>query len=139
MRTRTLLLLAVGVGLLILVAGTIQLLRVDDSSSADDLTIGEEARAGDLEVTVLSADERDGSMVIAVRVGGVDDPAGFDDFALLGGAIVPAEEPHAAGECGAWTETAQTCVLTFDTSDLPDGPRVLRVRRGEDQRRWVVG
>ena len=140
MRTRTLLLLAVAVGLLILIAGTIQLLRVDTGSSAeDDLAIGESAAAGDLEVTVISAEEQDGAMTVEVRVGGVDDPEGFDGFALLGGAIVPADEPAGANACRAVTEAVQTCVLTFDTSDLPDGPRVLRVRRGEDQRRWVVG
>src|SRR5688572_24462832 len=100
MRTRTLLVLAVVVGLLILVAGTVQLLRLDGGGSGgDDLASGDTARAGDLEVTVLDAAEADGELVVHVRVKGVDDPDGFDDFVLLGGAIVSASPPIDADDC----------------------------------------
>jgi hypothetical protein len=140
MRTRTLLVLAVAVGLLILVAGTIQLLRLDEAGSGtDDLAVGESARAGDLEVTVLSAAEAgSGAMEVRVRVSGVDDPSGFDDFVLLGGAIVEPNAATADDQCRELTVAEQTCVLIYDTSDLQGEARVLRVRRGEDQRRWVL-
>jgi len=142
MKTRTLLLLAVAVGLLILVAGTVQLLRIDDDgSSSDDLAIGDRGRAGDLEVTVLGAEERDGVMRVEVRTSGVDDPAGFDDFTLIGiGAGIKPTAPAAVGDsaCRAVTEAAQTCTLTFATAELDGSTRVLLLRRGEDQRRWSL-
>ena len=142
MKTRTLLLLAVAVGLLILVAGTIQLLRIDDErSSGDDLAVGDIARAGDLEVTVLDAEERDGVMRVEVRTSGVDDPTGFDDFALIGsGAVVEPTAPAAVGDsaCRAVTEAEQTCTLAFATAELDGSARVLLLRRGEDQRRWSL-
>jgi hypothetical protein len=142
MKTRTLLLLAVAVGLLILIAGTIQLLRIDDSgSSAHDLAIGDSAKAGDLEVTVVSAVERDGVMFVTVRTRGVDDPAGVEDFALVGiGAAVKPTAAEAVGDraCRGLTEAEQTCTLAFATADLDGSTRVLLLRRGEDQRRWSL-
>lgn len=142
MRTRTLLLLAVAVGLLILVAGTVQLLRIDERGSASpDLAVGDSARAGDLEVTVLSAVEADGVMRVELRTSGVDDPAGFDDFTLIGiGAAVKPTAAAAVGDdaCDAVTLAEQTCTLAFTTADLDGSTRVLLLRRGEDQRRWSL-
>lgn len=139
--------LAVGVGLLILVAGGVLLLRLDtDRSGAPNLAIGESARAGDLEVPVVSAEERDGVMRVEVRAGGVDDPEAFADFALVGiGAAVPPTIPPestagGAGErpCIAVAEAEQTCTLSFATDRLEGSTRVLLLRRGEDQRRWSL-
>src|SRR5688572_5273919 len=111
MRTRTLLVLAVVVGLLILVAGTIQLLRLDEEGSGtDDLAVGASARAGDLEVTVVSAAETDGVMRVELRTRGVDDPNGFADFVLVGiGAAVPPSSSPVVGArpCLALTEAEQ--------------------------------
>jgi hypothetical protein len=140
MRTKTLLILAVVVGLVILVAGTIQLLRVDDSapSSPDDLRVGETARAGDLEVTVLDASASADTFSVQVRVAGVDDDDGLADFTLLGGAVAVPEPAQGDAACRLLTVEPQTCLLTFDTSGFTGEARVLRVARGEDVRRWVV-
>jgi hypothetical protein len=138
MRTKTLLILAVVVGLAILVAGTIQLLRVDDSEPVDDLAIGATATAGDLEVTVVDASESDGELRVRVRVAGVDDAKGFADFVLLGGDVLEPEPPTRDDECRSLTVASQTCVLTFDTSSLTGDARVLLLRRGEDVRRWSL-
>jgi hypothetical protein len=142
MKTRTLLLLAVGVGLLILVAGTVQLLRVsDEPSGTERLAIGESATAGDLHVTVLGAAENDGVMRVELRTRGVDDASGLDDFSLVGiGAAVKPLAPTTqdARACRALTEAEQTCVLSFATEDLDGSTRVLLLRRGEDQRRWSL-
>jgi hypothetical protein len=142
MKTRTLLLLAVAVGLVILVAGTIQLLRVSDRpSGTDDLAVGETARAGDLEVTVVSAVETSGVMRVQVRTSGVDDEAGFEGFRLIGiGAAVRASESDATEPqpCVVLKEETQTCTLAFATEELEGSTRVLLVRRGEDQRRWSL-
>ena len=137
MRTRTLLLLAVAVGLLILVAGTIQLLRVDESA-LPKLSIGDEARAGDLIVTVLDATESDGTMRVEISARGVDDADGVADFALVGvGDVVRPQTGD--GLCGELTVREQTCALEFDTTGMESDSRILRLERGEDVRRWVVG
>jgi hypothetical protein len=146
MRTRTLLLLAIGCGLVILLAGGIQLLRVSgDSPAGVDLAVGDTAKAGDMEVTVLSAAEQSSTMVIQVRVGGVDDPAGIDDFRLIvpGAALAPetvADTPSGSVDaCGEVDVELQTCSLTFSTAEVQGSARVLLLRRGEDRRRWVLG
>jgi hypothetical protein len=142
MRTRTLLILAVACGLVILVAGSLQLLRLGDSSDATpDLRVGDTATAGDLTVTVVSADEADGRMRVVVRTSGVDDPLGFDGFELLAPPVrLPAKGDNSVQACRELTVAEQSCTLTYDTSGASrDGARVLLVRRGEDQRRWALG
>ena len=62
MRTRTLLLLAVACGLVILVAGVVQLLRIaGQDETAEFSPLGSEVRVGDLEVVVDSYDESGGT------------------------------------------------------------------------------
>lgn len=142
MRTRTLLILAVVCGLAILLAGGIKLLSVADDGGAgsEDLQIGASTTAGDADVTVLAAAEADGRMVVHVRIGGVDDPDGFDGFALVvAGAALRAEPDGDGGStCAGFTDAVQTCDLVFDTSEITGTPRVLLLRRGEDQRRWSL-
>jgi hypothetical protein len=142
MRTRTLLLLAVSCGLVILVAGGIWLLRLDGASEAGSVTfrIGDTAQAADLRITVLSATERDATMEVEVRTSGVDDQRGFESFTLLTADVLspvdPGDDPNG---CRATTVAEQTCTLRFDTSAAPtEGVRVLVVRRGEDVRRWSL-
>jgi hypothetical protein len=141
MRTRTLLILATVCGLAILVAGGIQLIRVGGDSGSDDLAIGERAQAGDLTVRVLSASERDGLMRVEVEIGGVDDDGGLDDFRLVvpGEALAPLGAVQAGdGACRSVTVAEQSCALVFGTGDVDGSARVLLVRRGEDQHRWVL-
>ncbi len=141
MRTRTLLLLAVACGLVILLAGGIQLWRFasESSSGEGDLAVGARARAGDLDVTVLAAEELDGLMRVTMRLAGVDDAAGLDNFRLIvsGAALAPLTAEQAGGRaCVAMTVAEQTCDLVFGTAQAPGEARVLIVRRGEDQHRW---
>jgi hypothetical protein len=142
MRTRTLLLLAVSCGLVILVAGLFLLLRIDrNGSTVERLSIGDTARAGDLRVTVLSADEADGFMRVAVRVGGVADDSVIDDFRLVvpGRLIAPLPAVQAGDEgCDrlADVDVDVTCDLVFGTAQVEGSARSLLLRRGEDQRRW---
>ncbi len=142
MRTRTLLLLAVVCGLAILVAGGIQLWRVGgDSSASDDLAVGDRAVAGDMVVTVVAADEVDGLMRVDVRLSGVDDPDGLDDFRLVvpGAALQPLSAAQAGdGACRDVTVAEQSCSLVFGTEAVDGSARVLLVRRGEDQHRWTL-
>jgi hypothetical protein len=143
MRTRTLLLLAVGCGLAILLAGGIQLYRLsgDQESTTTQLAIGAAGRAGDLRVTVVGGVERDGLMRVEVRLSGVNDPAGLDDFRLVvnGGPIEPLAPAQAGdGACDGFTVNEQTCSLVFGTAEVEGSARVLLLRRGEDTLRWVL-
>lgn len=142
MRTRTLLLLAVACGLAILLAGSIQLLRLTgDGAGSDDLGVGDRAVAGDLRVTVERAAESDGVMRIALRLSGVDDPGGLDGFRLVvpGAALVPLAPADAGeGACVALTVAEQRCTLVFETVATEGSARVLLLRRGEDQQRWTL-
>ena len=143
MRTRTLLLLAVACGLVILIAGGVQLWRfAGESSDAEgDLAIGTTAQAGDLEITVVAAEETDGLMRVTVELSGVDDPAGIDDFRLIVAEdlLAPLTAEQAGdGACAELTEQVQTCDLVFGTAQVDNDIRVLLVRRGEDRHRWEL-
>lgn len=147
MRTRTLLMLAVFCGLAILVAGSVQLLRVSDDSgdASADLFVGDTAAAGDLLVTVNAAGERDGVMRVEVTLSGVNDDDGLEGFRLVvpGNALAPLPSVQAGSGtvddvCGGVTLAEQRCTLAFATTDVVGTPRVLLLRRGEDQQRWVL-
>lgn len=143
MRTRTLLLLAVACGLVILVAGGLQLLRFagNERDAEGDLAIGASAEAGDLDVTVLAADESEGLLRVTVRVSGVDDPAGLDGFRLIVAEdlLEPLTADQAGdGACAALTVAEQTCDIVFGTAQVDNDIRVLLVRRGEDRHRWEL-
>jgi hypothetical protein len=141
-RTRTLLLLAVACGLVILVAGVVQLLRIaGDDDAGDDGTfhaVGEEVSVGDLTVVVEGYAEADGAAIVDVVLGGVDDPDGAEQFRL----VVPEESLPAIGEgddaCRATTVTSRACRLTFDLAAAPGGARILLYRRGDDVARWEL-
>jgi hypothetical protein len=141
-RTRTLLLLAVACGFVILVAGVVQLLRIasDGDADADESfhEVGERIEVGDLTVVVESYDERGDSASVLVTLGGVDDADGADAFRL----VVPGESlsPSGGGDdaCAATTIAPRRCRLTFDIADAAGGARVLLYRRGDDVARWEL-
>jgi hypothetical protein len=138
-RTRTLLLLAVVCGLAILIAGVVQLLRVagqDDPPRA--VAIGEPVRVGDMRVTVEGVNERSGSVLVDVELGGVEDPDGADGFTLTtpGGLIEP--DPTAGNHCGATTTRVEPCTLAFPLGDGTGSTRVLVYQRGDERVRWVL-
>jgi hypothetical protein len=139
-RTRTLLLLAVACGLAILVAGVVQLLRIGGGEAGDELLgVGDEARVGDVVVEVTSFEETAERAIVAVRLGGADDPDGARGFAL----VVPGErlaaDAAAPGACVAVTVTARSCTLTFPLDDAGGGTRILLYSRGEEGAGWALG
>lgn len=138
MKTRTLLLLAVGVGLAILLAGGVFLLQLSNESATVDLAaVGEPAQVGDVAITVDSASETSGTFAVTITIGGVDDPDGLDSFRLVTGGepLSPIAAP-APGRCDAITETTRECRLDFDLSATDATNRVLVLRRGDEQLRW---
>lgn len=141
MRTRTLLVLAVGCGLIILVAGVFQLLRLADQEegSVRALAVGVPATIGDLTITVEGFEEDAGQALVALELGGVDDADGADEFRLVvpgtslaSTAVADAELPACIGT----TVAAQRCALAFDVSGVNGSSRVLLYRRGDERVRW---
>ncbi len=139
MKTRTLLLLAVGTALAILVAGGVLLFQLSSESNAvPTIGVGEKALIGDVSITVLggdaTAEDRYG---VDVEIGGVDDPDGLDSIRLVTGdhSLAPLTAP-ADGRCTEITEDVTACRLDFDVSATDTTSRVVVVRRGDDQANW---
>ena len=136
MRTRTLLLLAIGCGLVILLAGGIQLLRVGgQQQTAKLLKAGEAGRAGDVTVELVSSSLREADVVAVVRVGGVDDPHGLDGFTLVGPGKVLAVT---SSDCSGIAVDPVDCALTFTTTGMKGTSRQLIFHRADEQLRWVL-
>lgn len=145
MRTRTLLLLAIACGVVILTAGVVQLLRVagEDDTAAATAQPGDPVAIGDLRITVEDHVEAEGFVDVTVTIGGVDDPDGTDRFRLVV-ASPPALEPVADGTgavptCRGTTVDPQRCRLRFELPDEPGTSRVLNYRRGDEAVNWVLG
>ncbi len=138
MKTRTLLILAVICGALILVAGGIQLLRLSrQTSSVPPLAVGDTARAGDAEVTVNSVSISDSLVTIDVVLSGVDDPDGLDSFTLLQPGTVAEFDP-ATTTCAGLTVAEQQCTLGFVPSANESESLQLLFRRADTQARWTL-
>ena len=142
MRTRTLLLLAVGTGLLILVAGGIQLIRVSNQEeSVPNSELGAVIEVADMDIIVDGSDEAGDELRVAVTLGGVEDSDGASGFRLVvpgTGALDPRQSSSAEGSCGATTVERRRCELIFDVEGVASDVRTLRYERGEASARWLL-
>lgn len=138
MKTRTLLLLAVTCGLAILVAGTVQLLRLANQDKATVLSVGESATAGDARVEVVGFDEADGFAVVEVSLSGVDDADGLSGFTLVGAGAVSAPTGDGDEACIGFTVEAVSCTLTFPTTEMQTADRLLVFTRADQTVRWKL-
>jgi hypothetical protein len=140
MKTRTLLLLSVGVGLAILLAGGVFFVQLATQSSAvEPARPGEPVTVGDVDVTVRSASESASIFAVDVEIGGIDDPGGVDSFELITGDLeLSPLMAVAAGRCVDITEAPQQCRIEFDISGADGSNRVLVLRRGEERRNWAL-
>ena len=138
MKTRTLLLLAVGCGLIILVAGSIKVFLIADDTSASNLTVGGSGEVNGMTVSLDSVRRTADQTLLAVSLIGVDDPYGAQSFELgtIDGHLKP-QAPHAGDgtPCAATAKDVITrCVLAFDTTVVPG---VLIYAR-DDSLRWDI-
>lgn len=134
MKTRTLLLLALGCGLAIMAAGvalTIQLATQDDPEPA--LAIGDVAAVAEMDVRVLSADEVASTLTVSIEIGGSPDDDPASGFRLIAGG-----RPAALVDstCAATDGTSQSCAISFDVGEVDGTSRQLVYERGESQARW---
>ena len=139
MKTRTLLLLAVTCGLIILIAGGIKLLLVADAKPPSHLALGATTAVGDMSVTVVSFEQIKGLALATVSLSGVEDVDGATTwvFGTAAAQLQPVAPPSSVGEaCGATKRTQKTtCVLAFETTASTG---VLRYQRAGEVRRWDV-
>ena len=139
MKTRTLLLLALGCGLAIMLAGAVFLVQLATQDGvAQPISIGEQVVVGDMTVSVDGSTEKSGVLTVTVTIGGVDDPDGGVGFRLIASGRAVVSEPAAAGDCEATAVAAQTCTVRFDVAAADGVSRVLFYERGDDQARWVL-
>lgn len=138
MRTRTLLLLAVTCGLAILIAGTVQILRLAGQDTQPILAVGAAGAAGDAKVTVLSFDEVDGVATVKVTLAGVDDAGGLAGFTLVGPGATAEPNQRGASACAGFTVAPVTCTLTFGTATIDAGDRLLVFHRAAQSVRWKL-
>jgi hypothetical protein len=141
MKTRTLLLLALGCGLAIMLAGAVLLFQLSTSDDvAAPVVIGDQVVVGDMAVVVIDAVEDGGRLTVDVEIGGVDDPDGADAFRLIasGRPLSPVDE-SADDSCSVTTTSVAKCTVVFDVGGADGSSRVLFYERGDDQARWVLG
>jgi hypothetical protein len=138
MKTRTLLLLSVGVGLMILLAGGVLLLQLSTESAAvEPADVGESVQVGDVDIVVLGAQDDGRIFSVDVEVGGVDDD--ISSFSLAtGDRRLDPLIAEADGRCVGMTVAEQRCRIEFDVSATDASNRVLVLRRGDEQRNWVL-
>jgi hypothetical protein len=140
MKTRTLLLLALACGVMIMVAGAVFLFQLAGQDEVAPATaVGESVEVGDMTVTVVGEVEVDGVLTVEVSIGGVDDDDGVESFRLIasGRALTPLPATEDT-DCDATTVAARSCTVRFDVSDADGSSRVLFYDRGDDGARWVL-
>lgn len=138
MKTRTLLLLSVGVGLMILLAGGVLLLQLaNESAAVEPAEVGETVEVGDVDVVVFGAEES-ATFAVDVELGGVDDDLSGFSLATGDRRLQPLTT-DADGRCTEITVAEQRCRIEFDVSAADGSNRVLVLRRGDEQRNWVLG
>jgi hypothetical protein len=143
MKTRTLLLLALGCGLAIMLAGAVflfQLASQDDVSAP--ISLGDPVQVGDMTVIVDGATELGGTLEVSVRIGGIADTDGADGFRLIasGRPVRPdiGTADTGAPTCGSTTTAIEACRVRFDVSIADGSSRVLFYDRGDVTVRWVL-
>ncbi len=137
MKTRTLLLLALGCGLAIMLAGAVFLFQLSTQDDIDEpIPIGDEVEVGDMSVTIDGSEESNGMLRVAVTIGGTVDPDPTDGFRLIASARPVS---LSATSCGPSAGTGESCSIEFDVSGADGVSRVLFYERGDAQVRWVLG
>jgi hypothetical protein len=128
-------LLAVGCGVAILVAGAVLLLRVANQDTATVNELGVPVSVGDMTVTVDKAEERPGLVLVDIEIGGVEDDRGSDGFSLVTPDVLR-PDATAGNHCAATTVQVQPCTLAFRVAADAGSSRVLLYQRGDERVRW---
>ena len=130
-------LLALGCGLAIMLAGAIFLFQLTSQDAIDEpVAAGESTQVGDMSVTVTEAVEDGGRLVVLLVIGGTADDDPTDGFRLIASGRPVSLE---SSTCPASSEALTNCSIEFDVAGADGASRVLFYERGDDQARWVLG
>ena len=133
-------LLALGCGIAIMLAGAVFLFQLSGQDDLDAaVPIGQSVTVGDMTVVVDDVQESGDVLDVTVTIGGVDDVDGAAPFRLIASGRPVTAEPNGATPCGATTVVPVTCHVYFDVRGADGDSRVLFYERGDDQARWVLG
>ena len=135
MRTRTLLLLSIACGLLVLVSGGVLMWQLAHRTETTFLDVGQVGRAGDAVVEVVAAEEVDGTLTVTVVLSGVDDPEGLEGFTLR---PTPTAPDLGLSTCTGFAEEPVECTLVFPTGAFESPNRVLRFDRADARVIWQL-
>lgn len=140
MKTRTLLLLSVACGLIILVAGGVKLLQVaTDRTEVPVLTLGDSSRIGDMIVRVESISAGATGTEARIVMSGVPGELAVDGWRLLGdGEVVEPFSTVGSGVCDARTEVPEVgdviCLVRFPAVETV---QAIAYTRAGEQRQWA--
>jgi hypothetical protein len=141
MKTRNLILLSIGCGLMILLAGGFKLFQVaTDRTEVPVNALGTSATIGDMTATVLAINESDQGISVAIEMSGVAGDLVIDGWRLLGdGKVLEPSGTVFEGACDASTVVPDEgatiqCVLRFAAVKAVQA--VAYTRAGE-QRQWA--
>lgn len=138
MKTRTLLLLALVCGLMIMSAGAVFLFQLTTRDDAEGpLAVGVSTVVGDMTVSADKVSESNGELTVTVTMSGAPDDAPGDDFRLIASGRPASVSSTTCEE--TFVDNAETCTVTFDVSAADGASRVLFYERGEGQARWLLG
>jgi hypothetical protein len=138
--TRKLILTALACGMAILIAGSIQLLRLSssDSSAAQVFKVGERATVSGVQVSVTEASAGNQFMVLLSQA---EDPVLFDplsDYWSLqvgNDDVAPSPSSSCSTDATAVAALETTCELSFEGSG---GTRYLRFRKDGTVATWLI-
>ena len=141
MKTRNLILLSIGCGLMILLAGGFKLFQVaTDRTEVPVNALGTSATIGDMTATVLAINESGQGISVAIEMSGVAGDLVIDGWRLLGdGKVLEPSGTVFEGACDASTVVPDEgatiqCVLRFAAVKAVQA--VAYTRAGE-QRQWA--
>lgn len=141
MKTRTLLLLSVACGLLIVLAGGIKLFQVaNDRTDVPVLRLGEEALVGDMSVVVEAIRSDASGVEVEVEMSGVEGAPVLEGWSMLAdGELSEPSSAVADGVCDASTSVPASgatvrCVLRFPAVEAE---QYVAYQRGGELRRWA--
>jgi hypothetical protein len=122
---------------MILLAGGVLLLQLaTESAAVEPADVGEAVEVGDVDVVVLGAQETE-VFSVEVELGGVDDDLSGFSLATGDRRLQPLTA-EADGRCTDITVAERRCRIEFDVSAADGSNRVLVLRRGDEQRNWVL-
>ena len=130
-------LLALGCGLAIMLAGAVFLFQLAGQDEIEQpVAVGESAQVGDMTVVVTDAVEDAGRLRVLLFLGGT-----VDDDPTAAFRLIASGRPLSllSTTCPASSEALANCLIEFDVGSADGESRVLFYERGDDQARWVLG